>query len=73
MPQRRQKDLPVKVVQLPNPRPAPKGVKPVTILCREGKLYPLDIEGLRAEAQDRAQKVVRRQRLDRDPKKGIDP
>ena len=73
MPRKQQGDLPAKIVHLPNPRSAPKGAKPVTILCREGKLYPLDIQGLRAEAQDRAQQVVRRQRLDRDPKKGIDP
>ena len=72
MPQRPAEELPAKVVNLPNPRPAPKGAKPVQILCREGKLYPLDVEGLRAAAQQRAAEIVQRLRLDRDPEKGID-
>ena len=73
MPEQEPRDLQAKVVHLPNPRPAPKGMKPVTLLCREGKLYPLNIDGLRAAAQQHAQEVVQRLRLDRDPEKGIDP
>ncbi len=72
MPERKEANVPAKVVNLPNPRPAPKGMKPATMLCREGKLYPLDVDGLRAMAQQHAQEVIQRLRLDRDPQKGID-
>ncbi|MFV0443022.1 MAG: hypothetical protein ACK5Q5_05590 [Planctomycetaceae bacterium] len=40
-----------KVVNLPDPRPAPDGAKPITFLCREGYIFPLDLDGLQKEAQ----------------------
>lgn len=67
------KDPPAKVVHLPNPRPAPDKARPVLLLCRDERLYPLDVDALRAQAQERAAQVIRSQQLDRDPDKGIDP
>lgn len=40
-----------KVVNLPDPRPAPAGAKAVTFLCRHGRIYPLATEALQREAQ----------------------
>jgi hypothetical protein len=40
-----------KVVNLPDPRPAPEGAQKVTVLCRGGRLYPVDEKGLQKEAQ----------------------
>jgi len=60
------------VVYLPNPRSAPKDAKPVLLLCRDDRLYPLDLDTLRQQSQLRAEEVIRNQDLDRDPKAGID-
>jgi len=40
-----------KVVNLPDPRPAPKGAKPVVFLCRHGRVFPVAVEALQKEAQ----------------------
>lgn len=40
-----------KVVNLPDPRPAPSGAKAVSFLCRHGRLFPLNTEALQQEAQ----------------------
>ncbi|MBX3414063.1 MAG: hypothetical protein KF708_15355 [Pirellulales bacterium] len=60
------------VVYLPNPRSAPEGAQPVLLLCRDERLYPLDVETLRQESLARALEIVRSQSLDRDPQAGID-
>lgn len=44
-------DADTKVVNLPDPRPAPKGAQPVVFLCRNGRVFPLDTPGLQREAQ----------------------
>lgn len=64
--------LPDKVINLPNPRPAPEGAKPVTFLCREGRIMLVDVEGIQEVAQKRAGFIIQRRRLDRDPDAGID-
>lgn len=61
-----------KVVYLPNPRSAPDGAAAALLLCRDERLYPLDLESLRQLSLARAEEVVRSQELDRDPKAGID-
>ncbi len=61
-----------KVVNLPNPRAAPKGITPLTFLCREGRLLFVDIATLRERAQKRADYIVLRNKLGLDPKLGID-
>ena len=63
--------LPAKVVNLPNPRSAPEGSQPLTILCREGRILLVDVDGLRDRAQRRTNHIVH-PRLDRNPAKGID-
>jgi hypothetical protein len=63
---------PAKVVYLPNPRPAPKGAKPLVFLCRDDRVMFVDEDELRQSAQRRVEFVVQRRRLDQDPEKGID-
>lgn len=63
---------PAKIVHLPNPRPAPKGSKPVTILCREGRVLHIDAENYQERAQKLANFIVTRKKLDRDPAAGVD-
>ena len=58
--------LPAKEVRLPAPRPAPTGAKEARVLCREGRIWLVDIPGLQAEAQKRAASVVRQKKLDPD-------
>lgn len=41
-----------KVVNLPDPREAPKGAKPVVFICRHGVIYPVDTPTLQSEARD---------------------
>ena len=65
---------PAKVVNLPDPRPAPEGIKEAILLCTGNEVYPIDADTIR----DRARKLTEFQ-ADRnlrkyveDPKKGID-
>jgi len=67
-----QQALPSKVVNLPDPRPAPKGAKPVTIFCWRDRIFPADLEELRDRARGQFDRIVQTERLDRDPEKGID-
>ncbi len=64
--------LPPRIVNLPNPRKATPGAKPINFICRDGVIMPVNIEA----AQDRANKwtsaYITKNRLDRDKKKGID-
>jgi len=57
---------PAKEVRLPDPRPAPRGVKELRVLCREGRIWLVDIEALQTKALKRADYVVRSKRLDPD-------
>ncbi|MCA9248055.1 MAG: hypothetical protein KDA42_13095 [Planctomycetales bacterium] len=65
--------LPPRVVNLPNPRPAPEGVKPAIFLCANNKVYPLNLDVFRDTARKRAEFVVQSKRLDLDKQAGIDP
>jgi len=60
-------------VNLPNPRPAPKGAAGAMIFCRDERLYLLDLPSQRKAAQELAEQIIRSRRLDRDPEAGIDP
>jgi hypothetical protein len=62
---------PAKSVRLPNPRPAPPGTVPMNVLCREGKIWVVDIPALQAKPQRRADFVVRSKNLDPDGDKWI--
>jgi len=58
---------PSKEVRLPDPRPAPDGAtKELHVLCREGRIWVVDIEALQEKAQKRADYVVRSKKLDPD-------
>lgn len=65
--------LEAKVVNLPNPRPAPKDAGPAMVHCRDEKLYLLNLEDIRKTAQAQAEQIIVSRRLDRDPEQGIDP
>ncbi|MCG8587354.1 MAG: hypothetical protein MI757_21825 [Pirellulales bacterium] len=63
---------PAKVVTLPNPRSAPKGATPITVLCREGRVMLVDEANLQNNAQKRAKYLVDRRKLGTNKAKGID-
>lgn len=44
-------DPSAKVVRLPDPRPAPKGARPVVFVCRHGRIMPVEKEKLQQQAQ----------------------
>lgn len=60
-------------VSIPNPRPAPEGIKQATLLCVGNRLYPANLEALRKNASQRAKAIVARYKLGGNPKAGIDP
>lgn len=68
-------DQDAKVVNLPDPREAPKGAKPVVFICRKGRVVPVDIPGLQAKAQEAlkaaARAVFRQNAIDCDKLAGI--
>lgn len=66
-------DPEAKVVNLPNPRPAPKGAAPAMVHCRDERLYLLNLAEIRKNAQQQAEQIVSIRRLDRNPEEGIDP
>jgi hypothetical protein len=57
-----------KVVNLPDPRPAPEGAQPVVFLCRHGRVFPVDTADLQKAAAEvllsSRQAVVRNDRID---------
>jgi chemotaxis protein histidine kinase CheA len=57
---------PAKEVRLPDPRPAPAGAKEIRVLCREGKVWVVNIPALQEIAQRRADFIVRQKKLDAD-------
>jgi len=69
--------LPAKVVNLPNPRPAPDGIKQLTFIVTGNQVYPLSIDDLRKGARKRAEfqarSNLRRFLKDpKDPSQGLD-
>lgn len=54
---------PAKVVNLPDPRPAPKGAEPVTFFCWRDHVFTIDLEALREQARERFRYVVNRYKL----------
>ncbi len=64
---------PSKLVALPNPRPAPDGARRLNFLCANNKLYPMNIDELRKDAELRSKAIITRHKLNLDPEKGIDP
>ncbi len=67
-----QKAVPAKVISLPDPRPAPKGMQPLVFLCHGGQIAAPDIPALEDRAQRRAKYLIQRRNLDRDKAAGID-
>ena len=64
---------PAKVVNIPNPRPAPPGARQATFLCAFNRLYPMNLEAMRKDAEIRSKDIITRRRLNLDRAKGIDP
>ncbi len=64
---------PSKLVAIPNPRPAPDGAKRLNFLCAYNKLYPMNIDELRKDAETKAKAIVLRHKLHLNPETGIDP
>jgi hypothetical protein len=60
-------------VSIPNPRPAPEGAKQFALLCWEDRLYPMNIDAVRKDAEAKVKGIIARFKLDQDPVKGIDP
>ena len=60
------------VINLPNPRAAPEGTTPIIVICREGRIMFVDVDIIRNKAQLRADYIVSRRKLDRNPAAGID-
>ncbi|MEC9091205.1 MAG: hypothetical protein VX438_00770 [Planctomycetota bacterium] len=63
---------PAKIVNLPNPRPAPKGAKPFLMLVKNQKIFPLNLQRFREMAELKAIQIIAKARLDRNPVEGID-
>lgn len=70
---RRSAPAAAKTVSIPNPRPAPSGAKQAMFICSGNRLYPVNLETIRADAEARAKEIIVRHRLLTDPKQGIDP
>ncbi|MFI4876176.1 MAG: hypothetical protein ACIALR_12585 [Blastopirellula sp. JB062] len=66
--------LPAKVVNLPDPRPAPDGIKQAIFLCANNKVYPLNPTELRDGAKKRSEYQLSRgmRKYVKDPEKGVD-
>jgi hypothetical protein len=56
--------LPPVQITLPNPRPAPEGARQFTFICKNNKLYPLNLDKFRAEGQQVGVRVVQTERLE---------
>jgi hypothetical protein len=70
---RRTGPAPAKVVTIPNPRPAPPGARRLVFVCSGNRLYPMNLDGIRKEIELRSKQIIVKQRLNLDPKAGIDP
>jgi len=60
-------------VSIPDPRPPPQGAKQLKFLCKNERVYPILEDPIRETAEVKAQQLIARRRLDRDPVVGIDP
>ncbi|MGB0762244.1 MAG: hypothetical protein ACPGPS_22030, partial [Rubripirellula sp.] len=60
-------------ISIPNPRPAPPGIKQLMVICSGNRLYPVNIDAFRKDAELKAKSIINRFNLKRDPVKGIDP
>ena len=60
-------------ISIPNPRPAPPGIKQLMIICSGNRIYPVNIDAFRKDAKLKAKSIVTRFNLKRDPAMGIDP
>jgi hypothetical protein len=60
-------------ISIPNPRPAPAGVKQLMIVCSENRIYPVNIDAFRKDAEAKAKTIIARFKMNSDPAKGIDP
>lgn len=58
--------LPAKEVRLPDPRPAPEAAEELPVLCREGRIIPVEVKALQARAQKRAAMIIAQKKLDPD-------
>lgn len=68
--------LPPKVVNIPDPRIAPDGIKPMYIFCINNQVYPVEnLEAIRKDSRDLAEAVFNSnvRKYVKDPKKGIIP
>ena len=63
---------PPKEVNIPDPRPAPPGAQQATFVCAYNHVYPMNVEGIRKEAEIKAKDIIVRRKLNLDPTKGID-
>ena len=70
---RRSAPAEAKVVTIPNPRPAPEGARQALLICAGNRLYPMNVEPIRKDAELRSKQLITRQRLNLDPQAGIDP
>jgi len=66
-----QKAPPAKAVTLPDPRPAPEGIKPLYLLCAQNKLYPISADDRRDVARKQAEFVVQSKGLFGGPQVGV--
>lgn len=64
---------PARIVTIPNPRPAPDGAQQVLLVCAGNRLYPMNLDGIRKDAELRSKDLITRLKLNLDPKSGIDP
>ena len=64
---------PAKTVTIPNPRPAPPGARRVNFICVGNRLYPMNLDEFRKDAETKAKQLIVKRRLNHDAKKGIDP
>ena len=60
-------------ISIPNPRPAPPGAKQLMIICSGNRIYPVNIDAFRKDAELKAKGIIARYNLKRDPTKGVDP
>lgn len=61
-------DMDAKIVNLPDPREAPKGAKPLVFLCRSGRVVPVNTQELQQKAQQvikEAERILFRKDLNR--------
>lgn len=58
---------PPKIIKLPNPRSAPKGIQPALFICREGRIIYLDLEAHKTKARAIVERAVRELYIGRTP------